>query len=80
MFNLDRSCPLKLRRLFPYPAILDPCVRSAQLYRPLRPLFSSVSSRCHSAGSTVAGPRNPRMDMPSYWPVSQMAVFKRLQD
>ena len=36
----------------------------------------TVSSRCHSAGSTVAGPRNPRMDMPSYWPVAN----GRLQD
>jgi hypothetical protein len=40
LFKLHRSCPLKLRRLFPYPAIQDPCVRSAQLCRPLPPPFS----------------------------------------
>jgi len=36
MFKLDRSCPLKLRPLSPYPAIEDPCVGSSQLYRKIR--------------------------------------------
>ena len=40
LFKLHRSCPLKLSRLFPCPAIQDSRVRSAKLCGPLPPLFS----------------------------------------